>query len=180
MDKQDKMRTVINKVLLLGTLLLAAAIFAVAGVAYASIPNNGVITACYGKSGGALRVIDSTVTDCKSKETKLEWNLTGPAGQAGQDGVSGYEIVTNDKPFGDVNFDFGSVSVDCPVGKKVLGGGGAFVDSDGNRIETSNTQIRTSAPKADGGGWSVGYELTSAPFGGVVAARVYATCATVQ
>src|SRR3954468_20471463 len=31
------------------------------GVAYATIPSNSVIDGCYSRSGGALRVIDSTV-----------------------------------------------------------------------------------------------------------------------
>jgi len=170
-----------NKFRIPGILLLAIAIFAVAGVAYAEIPNNGVITACYGKSGGTLRVIDTTVTNCRSNETKLEWNLTGPAGSPGQDGVSGYEIVTNDVSLENYTYSLGSLSVDCPVGKKVLGGGGAFIDtSSGNQINTSVTQIRSSAPKADGSGWAIGYEMTSPPLFTVLSVRVYATCATVQ
>ena len=41
---------------------------AIAGVAYATIPDgSGVIHACYTKSSGALRVIDSSVTNCSSK-----------------------------------------------------------------------------------------------------------------
>jgi hypothetical protein len=40
----------------------------------------GTIHACYSKSGGALRVIDSSVTNCKSGETSLTWNQSGPTG----------------------------------------------------------------------------------------------------
>ena len=84
---------------------------AVAGVAYATIPTNGVISACYTKSGGNLRVIDSSTGSCSSKETSLAWNVqgvqgpagatgakgadgpAGPTGPAGPSGVSGYEVV---------------------------------------------------------------------------------------
>ena len=42
-----------------GTLAVAS------GIAYATIPNAGVIHACYSRSGGTLRVIDRSVTNCK-------------------------------------------------------------------------------------------------------------------
>jgi len=77
-------------------LAVGVAILLVGGsVALAQIPNNGVISACYQKSGGALRVIDSSVTTCKSGETSLEWSQqgtvgpTGPAGPAGATGPAG-------------------------------------------------------------------------------------------
>jgi hypothetical protein len=69
--------------------------------------------------------------------------------------------------------------VDCPAGKKALGGGGAFVDANGDTNNSTIAQIRTSAPKADGSGWSIGYEITAEPIF-IKAVRVYATCATVQ
>jgi collagen triple helix repeat protein len=59
------------------------------GIAYATIPSGGVIHSCYAKSGGALRVIDSGVTDCKSGETSLDWNAEGRAGPAGPAGPAG-------------------------------------------------------------------------------------------
>ncbi len=52
-----------------------AASVAVAGVALATIPNEGVISACY-QSGGILRVIDVARADtCKMNETSLAWNV---------------------------------------------------------------------------------------------------------
>ena len=39
------------------------------GIAYATIPDaNGVIHGCYQKSGGALRVLDDSVTNCAKSE----------------------------------------------------------------------------------------------------------------
>lgn len=59
-------------------------------IAFASIPGaNGVIYTCYSRSGGALRVIDASVTQCKSGETSLNFNQTGPQGPAGPVGPQG-------------------------------------------------------------------------------------------
>jgi hypothetical protein len=60
------------------------------GVAYATIPDGGgVIHGCYAKSGGALRVIDNTVTNCKTGETALQWGVQGPQGLQGPQGPQG-------------------------------------------------------------------------------------------
>src|SRR5215204_7418508 len=59
-------------------------------IAYASIPGaDGVIYGCYKKSGGTLRVIDKSVTNCAENETLLSWNQTGPQGPAGPQGPQG-------------------------------------------------------------------------------------------
>ena len=65
--------------------LIAAALLLVGGgVAWATIPNDGgVINACYARSGGSLRVIDASVTNCKSTETALSWNQQGAQGPQG-------------------------------------------------------------------------------------------------
>ena len=68
----------------------AAAAALVGGAAiYASIPSaNGVIVACYKKSGGNVRVIDAAIGSCDpNNEIRLEWNQIrasgpGPAGGA--------------------------------------------------------------------------------------------------
>ena len=70
---------------------VCVAMFAVFTVAIrASIPApNGVITACYERENGKLRVIDSAVTTCKYEETKLTWNQIGPQGPQGIQGPQG-------------------------------------------------------------------------------------------
>jgi Collagen triple helix repeat (20 copies) len=60
-----------------------------AGVVYATIPSGNVVYGCYAKSGGALRVIDSSVTGCKAGETALAWNVQGPVGPVGPKGDKG-------------------------------------------------------------------------------------------
>jgi hypothetical protein len=67
-----------------------ASLVAAAGIAYATIPEgSGLIHACYLKSGGALRVIDSSVTNCKPTETSLNWNMQGTPGPQGAAGATG-------------------------------------------------------------------------------------------
>ena len=79
-------RTIVVVSLALAGMLLAC------GVAYATIPDgNGTIHGCYAKSGGALRVIDVSVTNCKSTETSLAWNVQGPPGPQGQKGPQGQQ-----------------------------------------------------------------------------------------
>jgi hypothetical protein len=68
----------------------AAALLVVAGVAYATIPDSGgVIHGCYSRSGGSLRVIDASVTNCSKTETALDWNLQGQQGPQGTNGAAG-------------------------------------------------------------------------------------------
>ena len=67
-----------------------AAMLAAGGVAYATIPDSGgTIHGCYARSGGSLRVIDATVTNCKSTETSLDWNVQGQQGPQGSQGPQG-------------------------------------------------------------------------------------------
>jgi hypothetical protein len=61
------------------------------GATYALIPQNGVISACYARNTGALRVIDATAT-CRPGEIALTWNqdgVPGPIGPAGPEGDAG-------------------------------------------------------------------------------------------
>jgi hypothetical protein len=59
-------------------------------IIHAAIPDSaGVIHACYSKSGGSLRVIDSSVTACGQNETSVTWNNVGPQGPQGVPGPQG-------------------------------------------------------------------------------------------
>ena len=65
-----------------------AVVLAVAGVAVASIPNaDNVINGCYSNGSGTLRVIDTSSTQCTSKETALSWNQQGVPGTPGAPGT---------------------------------------------------------------------------------------------
>jgi hypothetical protein len=68
---------------------------AVAGIAYASIPDaNGVIHGCYLNARGTLRVIDTATQNCTSGETPLSWKQTGSQGQQGPTGPGGPQGAT--------------------------------------------------------------------------------------
>ena len=87
-------------------LFLFVVLVLVAGVAYATIPDaSGVIHACYSKSGGSLRVIDASVTTCKSGETSLSWSVQGIPGPQGPQGPAGPQ-----GPQGEPGSSIGSVS----------------------------------------------------------------------
>jgi hypothetical protein len=77
------------------TVAVAATLVAVlsTGIGMAAIPSSGtgVITACYKKSGGNVRVIDAqagAVCD-PNNEQLVSWNQTGPQGATGAPGAPG-------------------------------------------------------------------------------------------
>ncbi len=74
--------------------VVIALLVALGGVAAASIPGNGgVITACYLKTGGSLRVLDTSLPGasgrCHQNERTLTWNQRGRQGIQGQQGIQG-------------------------------------------------------------------------------------------
>lgn len=143
-------------------------ILATATVAVASIPDsNGVIHGCRDNKSGALRVIDSDKGQtCKSGETALTWNQSGPQGPAG---ISGYEVVSASGSPVEIAqglWAAGPVTATCPTGKVPLGGGG----------QTSTLDVRLSESFPDGNnGWRA---AANAPHGSWQL-NVYAICASV-
>ena len=57
-------------------------------IAYAAVGTGGVITGCYA-TNGSLRVVDPSTAGCRSNETAIQWNQTGPVGPAGPQGPMG-------------------------------------------------------------------------------------------
>jgi hypothetical protein len=74
-----------------------AVLIGFAGAAYAAsggIPGpGGVITGCYDKSGGQLRIINSSKRCNRRHERRLTWNQTGPRGLRGLTGAMGAQGV---------------------------------------------------------------------------------------
>jgi hypothetical protein len=67
---------------------------------------------------------------------------TGLQGTAGTNGISGYVVVK--KTFANTNLAVGSETVqiiDCPSGKKVVGGGGVVFNANGRWVTTSNGPV---------------------------------------
>jgi hypothetical protein len=78
-----------RKTLLAAVAGAAAAAAAAGGIAWATIePPNGVITACYQKNNGQLRVVGAGES-CNPAELALQWNQTGPQGAPGPQGSRG-------------------------------------------------------------------------------------------
>lgn len=70
----------------------AVATFSIAAtvaIVHADIPQGGVVSACYSRSNGSIRVIDAATTSCKSSEILLSWGTTGPQGATGPTGPAG-------------------------------------------------------------------------------------------
>jgi hypothetical protein len=68
----------------------AIALIAGAGVMFATIPDaSGVIHGCYTKSTGLIRIIDDSVTSCRSGDTAISWNIQGAPGPKGDTGNTG-------------------------------------------------------------------------------------------
>ncbi len=88
-----------------GGLIVGAGVVA-AATAVASVPDqHGVITGCYSKTTGRLRVIDPSAGEtCTKNENQLTWNQQGPPGPAGPSGAPGAAGATGPSgppgPFG--------------------------------------------------------------------------------
>jgi len=140
-------------------------------VAYASIPAaDGAIKTCYRDAGigqGALHVIDSEAT-CPSGFTELSFN------QVGQPGVSSYEVVTNTVTVTSGSAQTATADVNCPIGKKALGGGA----SGGN-----DELVRNTEPILTGGdatGWRARVREADPNSSASIVAQVWAICAEVE
>jgi hypothetical protein len=84
-------------------LLTVAGLAATAGVAFATTvvtnaftDSQGVYHGCVGNGSGNLRVV-APGESCKSSETAIDWNRTGPQGPQGPQGIQGQTGATGDR-----------------------------------------------------------------------------------
>ena len=79
------------RIILKAGTIVAAVVLTGAGVASASVPDaGGVITTCYNKASGNVRIIDAAKsTSCKRAEKSLSWNQSGQPGARGEQGNPG-------------------------------------------------------------------------------------------
>jgi len=82
--------------------------------------------------------------------------------------ISGYQIVADS--FAVANSNGFVATMNCPAGKKALGGGGSLLDT--------GWYLHGSYPKEDGSGWQVSYRTAGANFS--AAGKVWAICAPVN
>lgn len=117
-----------------------ALLVALSGKGYADvlrIPFNSV---------GVLQLRPNAVVSSKVKNHSLR----AVDFEAGQLGVKGYEIVTGRKDV--TSQSANSLSIPCPTGKRVVGGGGGTA---GAVVQGDGPYITVSQPFDGGGGWLI-------------------------
>jgi len=157
--------------------------------------SGNVIYACVNNASGTVKIVDAD-TVCHENSTMVHWNQEGTPGMDGADGtdgadgaggtngqdgadgqdgapgISGYEQVVHVQTYTDVSDgQFMTVSVTCPDGKKVLGGGASgFI--------TAFTHLVSSNPSpADESQWGAIFQATRAA--STVSISAYAICGVV-
>jgi hypothetical protein len=86
----DRLRGLSRGGRVLVALAVGGALFGIATVVQADIPDSGTIHSCYQKVNGQLRVIDTDNGGrCLASESPLAWNQTGPTGSTGASGPIG-------------------------------------------------------------------------------------------
>jgi len=181
-----------RRILSLAALALAAA----APAAFAHGGDPSLVHACVWSANGNLRIVAPDEA-CKPHETPLDWAIqgtpgpagppgppgpAGPPGEAGPEGppgapgVSGLEIlwdtfiITAQTTF----------TVDCPVGKTAIGGGG-ILPAPGWMYLTRPVGPDIAGPSgsaASATGWQVG--ANNVVMDGSVSMTVYAVCAAAE
>jgi hypothetical protein len=120
---------------------------------------------------------DSTIqtTDISAKAQRA---LRGRTGAAGQDGVSGYEIVSGDSDASQAEDDWIHVSVSCPDGKKALGSSveWVYVGNDAYGPSVHYRSLSTATLLPDGSG----YWFRGSPVFSEFKLRGKVTCATLN
>jgi hypothetical protein len=136
-------------------LAVGGAIFGIASVVQADIPDGGTINACYGKAnGGTLRVIDTSKRQkCAFNENPLSWNATGvsgatgPTGPTGPIGPTGPGATTFTATLPQVAVDSPHTLVTLSNGVKVtgectqFGGGAVFLGFAGGNLDGTGVNI---------------------------------------
>ena len=154
-------------------LIIAAAL---AGLANAAIPDSAtkVYTACMSDSGSIRLINYESGVRCKATEKTRTWNKLGPPGADGADGekgetgdqglkgdtgdpgpagVSGYEVITDDFVM-TLNVEYGTSTVDCPVGKVPIGGGYDYSDLFTKNVATKEKDFMGASYPTESG-WAV-------------------------
>jgi hypothetical protein len=154
---------------------LAAVLALSGGIGVAMGAGSGVIDACYPKTGGNARIlVPGSSQTCKTTETPLKWNMTGPPGPkgatgpagpqgpAGPRGPAGYQyrwVYANQTGF--TATPFKEASVNCPSGSYPMGGGAAAVSNQAPDGQLTHVKLALTEPTATGWRAKGGITLSS-------------------
>ena len=126
----------------------AFALVAVAAGGTFAASNPATLYACYDVYGN-VKMGDTAQCKLAGGGRLVSWSTvgvpgpTGPMGPTGPTGgLAGYQIVTRDWIFGDAGSFTGGMSVSCPAGKVVTGGGLIFLTDDGSEVYHINARVR--------------------------------------
>ena len=137
-------------------LKLAAALIAalaVAGTAFAAIPDSGgVIHGCYLKNAGLLRVIDTARSRCSPIETAIQWSQTGPQGPEGAIGPQGPTGAKGDTGAAGPAGPAGAVGPAGPAGASLTV---TFAIAGSVDLEPANTWVQVASKQLDPGSYAV-------------------------
>jgi hypothetical protein len=132
----------------------AVALLAVAGVAYATIPDSaGMYTACKLNGVGTIRLIDpsgpshSLLSRCTAFETQITWNQQGQTGDAGAPGKNGVGPTVAQLSPGDSHCPAGGAAITDATGSTAYvcsGQNGADGQSFSGTFTSSNGQFSLS------------------------------------
>jgi hypothetical protein len=114
-------------------LIVVAAVFASGmglgtRLSWAGAQTGGEIRGCVNLYTGALRIANGS-GQCTSSERPLHWNQQGPSGLLDIQIVEAFESVDTDD-----QDDRADVSVECPTGYRIIGGGAGRAFATGNDI----------------------------------------------
>jgi hypothetical protein len=175
-------------------LALVAVVIALRGVAIGSVPNsNGLITACYAKHGGKMRIVNTSAKgkagSCRHSERKLSWSQKGSPGTPGAPGSPGVagasgvrNVVVRYLAFSvPANSVSNHLTTECNPGEVALGGGIGWTTSPNpnDAVVYSGPETTTSDAFASQGGTPIGWDGeinndVASPRDG----RLYVICAT--
>lgn len=132
----------------------ALGVLVLGGFAYAAIPDSSskVISGCYQKQNGKLRVIDAQAGEaCDQNELSVSWNQTGPRGLQGDPGPAGPQGLEGPTGPQGSQGPAGPLGLTGPVGPSgstdILGR--AWVRSDGSFYQPNTSVWQRNITAAD-------------------------------